>query len=200
MILCSSPSSPFVRKCTMSAMILGLIDQIDVVPANTRDPMDAMRNENPLGKIPTLIADDGLRLYDSPVICEYLDMKAGGGKLLPAGDARWPVLKLQALADGILDAAILQVYERRFRTEDKVHQPWLDMQQSKVDGALDWLEANTPETGAHPTIGDVTLACALDYLDFRFEGKWREGRPKLAAWLEAFAKAVPAYGETKPSD
>src|SRR5690606_23892401 len=103
------------------------------------------------------------RLFDSAVICEYLDAQAGGGKLIPAGDARWPVLKLQALADGILEAAVLQVYERRFRTEDKVHQPWLDMQQSKVDGALDWLEANPPETGSHPNIGDVTLACALDY-------------------------------------
>lgn len=184
----------------MSARVLGLTDQMEIVTANTRDSMDPMRNENPLGKIPTLITDDGLRLFDSAVICEYLDAKAGGGKLIPAGNARWNVLKLQALADGILEAAVLKVYEHRFRTEDKVHQPWLDMQQSKIDTALDWFEKNLPETGAQPTIADVTLACALDYLDFRFEGKWRDGRPKLVAWLEAFDKAVPAYGETKPKD
>lgn len=200
MILRSSPSSPFGRKCKMAAMVLGLIDQIDIVPADTRDPQDSLRKQNPLGKIPILITEDGLELYDSPVICEYLDMKAGGGKLFPAGDARWPALRLQALADGILDAAILQVYERRYRTEDIVHQPWLDMQQGKVDRALNWLEANTPEAGGEPNVGDITLACALSYLDFRFNGDWREGRPRLVAWLEAFEKAVPAYGETKPHD
>lgn len=200
MILRSSPASPYGRKCKMSALVLGVLDKVEIVPADTRDPQDSMRKQNPLGKIPILVTDDGLELYDSPVICEYLDMKAGGGKLFPNGDARWPALRLQALADGILDAAILQVYERRYRTEDIIHQPWLDLQQEKVDRALDWLEANPPEAEGHPTIGDVTLACALGYLDFRFAGKWREGRPNMAAWLDAFDKAVPAYEETKPHD
>jgi glutathione S-transferase len=199
MILRSSPASPYGRKCKLAAMMLGLIDRVEIVRTDTRDPEDSMRKQNPLGKIPILITDDGLELYDSPVICEYLDTVAGGS-LFPGGDARWPALRLQALADGILDAAILQVYEARYRPEEKHHQPWLELQQGKVDRALQWLEANTPATGGDPTIGDLTLACALSYLDFRFAGKWRESHPNLVAWLEAWDKAVPAFAETAPTD
>ncbi|GAB4231416.1 MAG: glutathione S-transferase [Methyloligellaceae bacterium] len=184
----------------MAAIILGLIDKVEVVPADTRDPKDSMRQQNPLGKIPILITDDGRELFDSPVICEYLDSLADGGRLFPQGEARWQALKLQALGDGILDAALLQVYERRYRPEEMVYQPWLDLQQEKVDRALDWLEAHVPETGPQPTIGDVTLACALGYLDFRHGGKWRQAHPRLVAWEEAFAQAVPAYRETMPHD
>ncbi|RME99049.1 MAG: glutathione S-transferase, partial [Alphaproteobacteria bacterium] len=121
MILRSSPASPYGRKCKMAAIILGLIDKVEVVPADTRDPKDSMRQQNPLGKIPILITDDGRELFDSPVICEYLDSLAGGGRLFPQGEARWQALKLQALGDGILDAALLQVYERRYRPEEMVY-------------------------------------------------------------------------------
>lgn len=200
MILRSSPASPFGRKCKMSALILGLMDKIEVRRANTMDPEDSMRQENPLGKIPILILDDGTRLYDSPVICEYLDRLAGGGKLFPSGDARWPALTLQALADGIIDAAILQVYEKRYRPEEKRHQDWVDYQQEKVQRGLSWLDGNTPETGNDPHIGDITLACALGYLDFRFDGAWRDGHSNLVAWLDRFAGATPAFGETSPHD
>lgn len=200
MILRSSPSSPFGRKCKMSIHVLGLMDKIEITRANTMDPEDSIRQENPLGKIPILIRDDGSHIYDSWVICEYLDNLAGDSKLFPAGEARWPALTLQALGDGMLDASILQVYEKRFRPEEKRHQDWVDYQQEKVQRALTWLEANTPQTRAQPDIGDITLACVLGYLDFRFEGAWREGRPNLGAWLERFADATPAYGETKPHD
>jgi glutathione S-transferase len=176
------------------------MDKIEIVAANTRDPEDSMRVQNPLGKIPILITDEGLELYDSPVICEYLDAIAGGGRLYPEGEARWPAIRLQALADGLMDAALLQVYEIRYREGIEPYGPWMELQQGKVDRAMTWLETNTPETGAHPTIGDVTLACALGYLDFRFDGKWRQDHPNLVAWLEAFAKAHPAFAETTPHD
>lgn len=200
MILRSSSPSPFGRKCKMSALVLDLMDRIEIVQANTRDPEDSMRKQNPVGKIPILITDDGLELYDSPVICEYLDDVAGGGRIFPRGEDRWPALRLQALGDGIMDAALLQVYEIRFRPQEVHYQPWLDMQGNKVDSALVWLEANTPKTGDTPTIGDITLACALGYLDFRFDGAWRKNHPKLVVWLDGFAEKVPAYAKTEPSD
>lgn len=196
MILRSSPSSPFGRKCKMSAHILGLMDKIEITRANTQDPEDSIRQENPLGKIPILILDDGARLYDSAVICEYLDSLAGGGRLFPSDDTRWPALTLHALSDGMIDASILQVYETRYRPEEKRHRDWVDFQQEKVQRGLTWLEANTPQMRTSPHIGDITLACALGYLDFRFTGAWREGHPNLLAWLERFADATPAFGQT----
>ena len=199
MILRSSPSSPFGRKVKMSAMVLGLMDIIEITRTNTQDPADPITGENPLGKIPALILDDGSVMYDSRVICEYLDSLAGGGKLFPEGDEGWKARTLQALCDGILDAAILQVYEKRFRPEEKRHPEWVVRQQGKVDRALKWLEVNTPKPGT-TNIGDITLACALSYLDFRFDGAWREDHPNLVAWLDGFAKAVPAYAETEPQD
>jgi glutathione S-transferase len=176
------------------------MDKIEITRVNTMDPESSIRQENPLGKIPILILDDGNHIYDSRVICEYLDNLAGGNKLFPAGDTRWPALTLQSLGDGILDASILQVYEKRFRPEEIRHQEWVDYQKDKTQRALTWLEANTPQATAQPHIGDITLACVLGYLDFRFEGTWREGHPNLVAWLESFADAIPGYGETIPHD
>lgn len=199
MKLRSSPSSPFGRKVKMSAMILGLIDKIEITRSNTQDPSDPITKENPLGKIPALVLDDGTCLYDSRVICEYLDGLAGDGTLFPTGEARWQALTLQALCDGILDAAILQVYENRFRPEEKRHPDWVRRQQDKVGRALAWLETNTPEPGT-ANIGDVCLACVLGYLDFRFGDGWRKDHPNLVAWLDAFAAANPAYADTMPGD
>lgn len=200
MKLRSSPSSPFGRKCKLAAMQLGLMDRIEITRANTNDPDDPIKTENPLAKIPALILDDGTAMYDSRVICEYFDNLAGGGKLFPTGEARWPALTLQALGDGILDAGILQVYEKRFRPEEKRHPDWVARQAGKVERALAHLETNTPELGAEPHIGDITLACALGYQDFRFEGTWRETHPNLVAWLDKFADTVPGYNETIPAD
>ncbi|MEM8744319.1 MAG: glutathione S-transferase family protein, partial [Pseudomonadota bacterium] len=151
-------------------------------------------------KIPALILEDGSCVFDSRVICECLDGMAGGGKVFPEGDARWPALTLQALADGILDASILQVYEKRFRPEDRQHPEWVERQKGKVDRALAHLEATPPATGPSPHIGDISVACALGYLDFRFDGTWRADHPNLVAWLDKFAEAVPAFGDTTPSD
>lgn len=200
MILRSSPSSPFARKVLMSAHVLGLMNRIEIVKADTRDPSDTLKDQNPLGKIPVLILDDGRPLYDSRVICEYLDSLVGGGRLFPGGEARWPALKLQAEADGMLDAAILQVYEVRFRPEEKRHQPWLERQREKVERALADLERDPPVFAGDPHIGHVTLACALGYLDFRFQGAWRKQHPRLAQWLTEFDHRVPAYTETMPKD
>lgn len=199
MKLRSSPSSPFGRKCKMTMLILGLADKIEITRTNTQDPNDPITTENPLGKIPALVLDDGTCMYDSRVICEYFNSLAGGS-LFPSGDAGWKARTLQALCDGILDAAILQVYEQRFRPEEKRHPEWVQRQQDKVDRALAWLEANTPAAGSAPTIGDITLACVLGYLDFRYDGQWRNGHPNLVAWLDAFAAATPAYDATTPGD
>ncbi|MCG8563305.1 MAG: glutathione S-transferase [Hyphomicrobiales bacterium] len=200
MMLRSAPPSPFGRKVKMAAKILDLTDRIEVVSADLNDPDDSIRQQNPLGKIPALVLDDGTCLYDSRVICEHLDGLAGGGRLFPSGEARMPAIRLQALADGLMDAGILQVYEARYRPEEKRHQPWLDRQREKVERTLAALEADPPAFDGTPDIGHVTLACALGYLDFRFDGKWRESHPRLVAWLDAFAAAVPAYGETAPHD
>lgn len=199
MILRSSPASPFGRKVKLSALMLGLTDKIEITKTNMQDPADPITSENPLGKIPALVLDDGTCLYDSRVICEYLN-EIGGGKLFPGGDAGWKARTLQALCDGILDAAILKVYEERYRPEEKRHPDWVQRQQDKIDRAFKWLEANPPEAGGEPNIGDVTLACVLGYLDFRFPGSWRDDSPNLVAWLDAFAAANPAYDATKPGD
>jgi glutathione S-transferase len=198
MRLRTSPASPFGRKARIAAAVLGLTDRIEVVVANTADADDPLRKDNPLGKIPILILDDGLALYDSRVIVEYLDGIAGGGKIIPNGAERFIALTLQALADGMMDASILQVYEVRHRGEDKREPRWVAYQADKVTRALARLEPAVPPPARDiPDVGRIALACALGYLDLRFEGKWRAGHPKLVAWLDAFAKAVPAFEATR---
>ena len=198
MILRSSPPSPFGRKVKIAASLLGLSERIKVVPADTNDASDVLRQQNPLGKIPTLVLDNGETLYDSRVILEYLDHLAGGGRIIPAEtDARFAALRLQALCDGILDASILRVYEMRFRPEAIHHQPWLSYQTDKVTRAFDALEAAPPQLDALPNVGQITLACALGYQDLRFKGTWRASYPKLVAWLDRFAAQVPAFAATK---
>ena len=196
MMLHSAMPSPFGRKVNVAAAMLGLSECIDVVQTDTLDPNDRIRIHNPLGKIPALILDDGPVLYDSAVILEYLDHRAGGGRLLPRdGDVRFRVLTEQALADGLMDAAILQVYEERFRGGDKRAPRWLAHQAGKVERALDAFERMTPE--GPRTVADVALACALGYLDLRFAGTWRDGHPRLVAWLSAFAAEVPSFEATR---
>ncbi len=199
MILRSSPFSPFGRKVKIAASVLGLSDRIEVVAADTTDPNEPLRLQNPLGKIPTLVLEDGSTLFDSRVILDYLDHLAGGDRLAPAGAARFPVLRLQALADGVMDAALMQVYENRFRPEGGRNADWVAHQADKVRRGLAALEASPPPFDpARPDVGSIATACALGYLDLRFEGQWRAGHPKLAAWLAAFAAAVPAWEKTKP--
>ncbi len=199
-VIRSSPSSPFVRKVKIAAALCELSDKLTIEPADTSDPDDRLRGQNPLGKIPVLITDDGTAVYDSRVIAEWLDVQAGGGVIIPRGEARFPALTLQALADGMMDASILIVYERRFRPGEKRHRPWTDRQGEKVARALSVLEAAPPEIGDRPHIGHVALACALGYRDFRFDGNWRASHPGLVAWLDGFAAKVPAFAATMPAD
>jgi glutathione S-transferase len=198
LILRSSPPSPFGRKIKIAAAILGLSGDIKIETTDTNDPSDTIRKQNPLGKIPALILEDGSALFDSPVILEYLDSRAGGGKILPRdGKARWDTLRLHAIADGIMDAALLQVYEKRFRPEEHWVAKWTDYQAEKVTRTLDVLEAAPPPLPATPDMGHIGLACALGYLDLRFEGKWRAKYPKLVAWLDDFAAKIPSFAATK---
>jgi glutathione S-transferase len=200
MKLLSHPFSPYGRKVKIAIALKGLADRIEVVTVDTNAPDNPeLHRSNPLAKIPALVIDDSTAIFDSHVICEYLDSLSPAPVLFPrSGVERIKTLTLGSLCDGILDAALLLVYEKRFRPEDKWHAPWLARQQSKIDRSIDHLEKAPPAWGSSPDYGHVTLACALGYLDFRHEGKWRAGHPRLVAWLDAFAKAVPAFEETRP--
>jgi len=198
MILRSTPSSPFGRKVNIAAGVLNLTGDITIEPANLTDVADSVRRQNPLGKIPTLVLDDGTALFDSRVILEYLDHRAGGGKIIPCETAaRFAALRLQALCDGILDASILLVYESRWRPPEKHVQKWIDHQTGKIERGLAALEAAPPPLDLIPNVGQITLSCVLGYCDLRFAGTWRDGHPKLVAWLDRFAAQVPAFAATK---
>jgi glutathione S-transferase len=199
MKLLSSPASPFVRKVRVAAGMKGVLDQIEVLPADTNKGDDNLNRLNPLGKIPCLLTDSGAVLYDSPVICEYLDSLTPQPVLFPkSGAERFAVLTRGALGDGMLDAALLLVYEKRFRPDGMQVAAWVDRQQSKIDRSLAQIAEGSLTWDKAPDYGHVTLACALGYLDFRHEGKWRGKAPKLVAWLERFAAAVPDFGKTTP--
>jgi len=199
MILRTTAASPFGRKVPLASAILGMDEEIRIEPADTTDPNDTLRTQNPLGKLPALLLEDGTALFDSRVILEYLDRQAGGWHILPPdGAARFSALRLQALSDGILDAGILQVYEGRFRPPEKHDPNWLSYQGEKVSRALTVLETDPPALDPMPSVGQIALACALGYLDFRFRGAWRAEHPRLVAWLDSFAAQVPAFAETKP--
>ena len=194
----SSPASPFVRKVRIAASVLGLERDIAIEPADTMNPSDTVRRQNPLGKIPALVLEDGTVLFDSRVILDYLDHRAGGGRIVPTdAGARFSALRLQALADGLMDASVLLVYEGRWRPAERHERKWVDHQADKVARALAALEASPPALTAPPDVGQISLACALGYGDLRFGGKWRDGHPKLVKWLDAFAAQVPAFEATR---
>jgi len=193
----SSPASPFGRKVKIAASLLGLSDQIQVTEADTLDPKDPLRLQNPLGKIPTLILEDGETLYDSRVIVDYLDHIGDGQRIIPEGRDRYAALRQQALADGIMDAALLQVYEGRWRPQEKRVQEWLDHQGEKIKRSLDHAETHLSSPAESLHVGHIALACALGYLDLRMEGQWRASYPKLVAWLDDFAGRVPAFEKTR---
>lgn len=196
MILRSAVASPFSRKVKIAAYMLGLDKKIEVPGAN--DPADPIEKHNPIGKIPTLVLENGKTIHDSRVIMEYLDALAGGGKIIPTEiEARFEALTAASLADGILDAAILIIYEVRYRPGETPHAGWLDMQRGKILRALDYFTDHPPALSP-VTVGAIGLACALGYLDFRKQVDWRASHPKLIAWLDAFRAAVPAYDKTKP--
>ena len=198
MILRTAPASPFGRKVRLATSLLGLEDRIRIEPADTMNPADSMRQQNPLGKIPILILEDGTRLYNSRVILEYLDHEAGGGRIIPTEPrARFAALTLQALCDGVMDAALLLVYEGRWRSADRHEQKWVDHQATKVARALDALQTDPPALGDTLHVGHIALAAALGYLDLQFGGRWRADHPRLVQWLDAFEARVPAYAATR---
>jgi glutathione S-transferase len=199
MILRSVPASPFGRKVRLAIALLGLEAEVKVEPVDVLDTNDSIRRQNPIGKIPALLIEDGTAVYDSRVIIEYLDHRAGGGRILPRDwDARLAALRLQALCDGILDASILLIYEGRWRAAEKHEAKWMAHQTDKVARAMAVLNATPPALDATPNVGQVTLACALGYLDFRFAGRWRSDYPQLVGWLGGFAARVPAFAATAP--
>lgn len=185
-----TPTSPYVRKVLIAAHELGLADRIEPTllrpsPLQT-DPV--LSKENPLSKIPALVLDDGASLFDSPVICEYLDALGGAPKLIPvAGDARWRVLRTQALADGVLDASILVFYERRHRPEALQWSSWIDGQSQKARQGLDALNAEAATWSDAVDLGQVATAAALGWLEFRSVlGDLRPGRDALFTWYDRF--------------
>jgi len=198
MILRSTPPSPFGRKVNIAAGVLGLTDQIRIEAADLGNATDSVRRQNPLGKIPTLVLEDGSTLFDSRVILEYLDHRAGGGKIIPQEPkARFAALRLQALADGMTDAQILIVYEGRWRPVEHHVQKSTDYQADKIKRGLTALEAEPPSLDPIPNVGQIALACFLGHRDLRFAGDWRAAHPRLVTWLDRFAAKVPTFAETK---
>lgn len=203
MKLLHAPTSPFVRKVMVVAHEAGLADQIECV-FNAASPLQrdpALIDHNPLGKIPALIVEHGVTLFDSPVICEYLAARGDNTTLYPPiGPARWEALTQQALGDGLLDAAIAGRYEMLMRPEEFRWAGWRDVQIAKVNGALARIEALASKLGQEPTIGTITLGCALGYLDFRYgDLNWRSGRPAAADWFAAFDER-PSMATTRPRE
>ena len=193
-----SGTSPYVRKVMVCAIVRGLDGRIEKHPSNPHaSPVDLLA-DNPLSRVPCLVADDGLSLYDSPVICEYLDSVGESAKLFPAnGPARWRALKLQALGDGILDAAVPCRGEQA-KPNEAARDALIARYKAAMARTVDALEDDLPGTGVD--IGSIAVGCALGYLDFRYGAEpWRPGHPKLTAWYEAFAKH-PALAATAPKE
>lgn len=195
-----SAASPYVRKCLVVAHELGLTDRIEHLAAAAhpinRDPNIVAKN--PLGKVPALITDDGHALFDSRVICEYLNDLGKGQLQPPHGAQRWQVLTEQSLGDGMLDAALLARYEGFMRPEALRWDDWSNGQMAKVHSGIQAIEAQCANWGDSVDIGKITLACALGYLDFRFATvDWRAQYPKTAAWHLKF-NARPSMQATMP--
>lgn len=193
-------ASPFIRKVMAVAIETGLDQRLELVNCAVTPvkPSDDLNRTNPLGKVPALILDDGSTLFDSRVICEYLDTLHEGQRLFPTqGPARWTALRRQALADGIMDAAVNLRYETFLRPEERRWPDWIDNQRLKCLRACDELEKEADSFGNQVDIGTIAIACALGYLDFRLaDWGWREGRPALAGWLEVFSHRPSLAGTT----
>jgi glutathione S-transferase len=194
-----SATSPFARKVLVSALELGIDKRIELVPTNAFDPLTDLGQINPLGKVPALVLDDGHVVFDSPVICEYIDELVPGIVLFPAaGKARWKALHFQALSDGMSDAGILVLLEGR-RVESEKSQSWIDRQMNAINRSLDCLEKEIDELSGGPlTIGQISVACSLGWIQFRLaDDKLLASRPKLAKWFETFS-ARPSMVATVP--
>jgi glutathione S-transferase len=197
-----STTSPFVRKCLVCAHELGIFNRLELVPSNAH-PVNRDRTVvavNPLGKVPTLVTDEGDALYDSRLICEYLN-SLGDGRLLPAqGASRWNVLAEQSLADGMLDAAVLMRYESAVRPENLRWNDWMSGQLDKIACGLAAVETRARALGDRVDIGVIALGCALGYLDFRYASLgWREKHPDTAAWFDRFDSRASMMSTRPPA-
>lgn len=192
-----SPASPFVRKVWLAVGELGMEDRVERVPTNPLKREDVANVPNPAGKIPCLVTDDGQALYDSPVILDYLDAAAGGGQLIPtSGPARWQALRLQALADGMMDATVLCMIEG-MRKPERQSAGWIAHNKGVVERSLDALETEAGALGNEATVGTLTVAVGLELLGIHMPDlDWRGSRPALAAWFDAFRRR-PSMTATK---
>jgi len=196
-VLRSTLTSPFGRKVRMALEVFGLADRVTVVPANPLDENDTLRQQNPLGKMPCLVCPDGSTVYDSGVIIEYLQELSGGKRLLPVrGSARYKALTRARLADGIMDASILVVYDSRFRPGEAPSEKWLAHQRDKINRELAAFEAELPDP-SKTNVVSIGLACALGYLDWRKQVDWRAAYPGLVSWLQRFSEHEPAFERTR---
>lgn len=193
-----STTSPFVRKVRMAALELGLMEDIELVAAGPLGPTGAIAETNPIGKIPALITSENDVIYDSSVICQYLDALSGGGKILPSGvTERVHTLTLEATADGTMDAGVLRVMESR-RPEDERSPAWIEKQVTVCRNGLDRLESQADQWGDACTVGQIATCCLLAWFEFRpIEPDWRDGRPALADWYAGFS-ARPSAQATEP--
>lgn len=191
-------ASPFVRKVLVFADEVGVADRIETAPADVWTPGNDIVKDNPLGKVPALVTREGT-FVGSYACCDYLERRNGAPRLIPdEPKARWRVLQIHGLADGLMEAGVAYVIESLRRPQEYVYPGYLDRQLSKVFGALDALEARRAELDT-VDLGSITTACALGYLDFRFHDKidWRGRAPALAAWYAEFAKR-PSMQKTRP--
>ncbi|APE42070.1 glutathione S-transferase [Sulfitobacter alexandrii] len=202
MKLAYSPTSPYVRKVMVLLHETGQLDDVTLETMATTPvgPDAALLPKNPLGKVPALERPDGPALYDSRVICAYLDDRAGG-KLYGSGARHWDTLTLEATADGILDAALLMVYETRIRPENARMPEWVEGQWGKVDRALSALNNRWMSHLRGPLdMGQIAVGCALGYVEFRHGARdWRRGRDALSDWFDAF-DSRPAMRATRPPE
>ncbi|OFZ98230.1 MAG: glutathione S-transferase [Betaproteobacteria bacterium RIFCSPLOWO2_02_FULL_62_17] len=196
-----SPRSPFVRKVMVLVHEAGLAQRLTLLRTVVAmsDPNIPLMDDNPLGKIPTLVLEDGTILYDSPVICEYLDNLHGGRRLFPqSGPEKWTALRRQALGDGLMDLLVLWRNERT-KPPERQTKSWLDGFALKMNRSLAALEAEAPDLARGFDIGHIALGGALSYIDFRFPDlDWRKGHSKLAAWHAGF-DARPSVLATRPN-
>jgi glutathione S-transferase len=193
-----STTSPYARKCLLVAREAGLIDQITLVWTTPWAKETDLPQDNPLGKVPVLILDNGEVLFDSPVICEYLDSLHSGPKLIPpAGPERWSALRLAALADGIVDAGAALKAELGLRPVETRWPAWSDRQMDKVRRGLDAMEREVADWGDAFRIGQIGAISALGFLTFRQILDWRAGYPGLARWADQVASR-PSVAATEP--
>ena len=195
-----SPTSPFVRKINVFAIEVGLDKKIERVKTNPWQVEEILTAENPLSQVPTLITDDDVVLYDSSVICEYLDSLHSGKKMIPEeSKEHWLALRLQALADGILNAGILRFLEKK-RSIETQSSDWDAIQKKSVERSLDYLENTVLDWGGNLDVGVLSIACTLGWLDFRFADEdWRATHSNLNHWFESFSKR-PSITQTIPAE